>query len=214
MSESDWTLDEWNRVWRETEHERPEYAGDKSSWRIAAARTRSPEDGDWWFTSGYKFYRNWINWRNANPQYEIARTAEGYLGIELEMQPVINDVVVKMYVDRVFVNKDTGEYFIVDLKTGKRTPHSHLQLGFYSYGLRKVYGIHATTGYYWMARQGELSRPFDLADLTDDKVEALVNMFDTARKNDIFIPNFDHCNMCGLKSACEWVTTNREEDDE
>ena len=67
-----------------------------------------------------------------------------------------------MVADRVFWNKDTGEYVIVDLKTGKNVPDSSLQLGFYAYGLRKVYGIDAKVGYYWMARKGELSQPFDL----------------------------------------------------
>ena len=186
-------LEQWNLWWNATADERPEYRGDRSKWRVAAARTRSPEDGDWWYTNGFKFYKNCI---------------------ELEMNPVIDGIMVKMFLDRVFLDTNTGEYIIVDLKTGKRVPGSSLQLAFYSYGLRKIYGIHATTGYYWMARKGELSQAFDLADMTDDKIEALVSMFDRARKDNIYLPNFDHCNMCGLSSACEWTTKQEQESDD
>jgi hypothetical protein len=45
-------LEQWNLWWNATAEERPEYKGDRSKWRVAAARTRSPEDGDWWYTNG------------------------------------------------------------------------------------------------------------------------------------------------------------------
>jgi hypothetical protein len=205
-------LDDWKLWWKETESERPEYdLSTSSTWRVAS-KYRNPEDGDWWFTNGYKFYENWVEWRWANPHMVIAQTKEDkpQLCIELEMNPVINGVTVKMYLDRVFYDTNNSEYVIVDVKTGKTTPKSSLQLAFYSYGLRKVYGIEATKGYYWMAREGELSQPFDLAGMDDDKIETLVNMFDLARKNNIFLPNFDHCNMCGYSAQCEWYQTKGE----
>ena len=206
-------LDQWNLWWKETEKERPEYdLSTSANWRVAS-KFRNPEDKDWWYTNGYKFFNNWVEWRKKNPQMVIARMPNDEIGIELELIPTIDNIELKMYVDRVFWDKSTGEHVIVDLKTGKRTPHSSLQLAFYSYGLRKVHGIHATRGYYWMARKGELSEPLDLADMTDDKIEALVSMFDRARKDNIFIPNFDHCNMCGLSAACEWTTTREEQDE-
>lgn len=197
-------LEDWKLWWKETEKERPEYdLSTSSSWRVAS-KVRNPEDGDWWFTNGYKFYENWVNWRQANPHMTIARVGDGTIGIELELLPKVDDVVIKMYVDRVFWDKSTGTHVIVDLKTGKYTPQSSLQLGFYAYGLRKVYGIEATQGYYWMARKGELSSAFNLAAYSDDKIETLVRTFDKARKEKIFLPNFDACNMCGITAHCEW----------
>ena len=198
-------FEHWNTWWQATRDEREEYSSDTSNWRVASPK-RNPEDGDWWYTHGYKFFTNWVEWRKSNPHLELARTENGDIGIELEMNPVIEGVTVKMYLDRVFWDKSTGEYIIVDIKTGKRTPTSSLQLAFYSYGLRKIYGIVANKGYYWMARKGELSEAFDLADMTDDKVESLVVMFDKARKSNIFLPNFNHCGMCGLSASCEWTT--------
>jgi len=197
-------LDQWKQWWSETEKEKAEYdLSTSSEWRVASPR-RNPEDGDWWFTNGYKFFEAWVDWRDANKHMELARTSEGHIAIELEMAPVINGVTVKMFLDRVFIDKRTGEYVIVDLKTGKTTPQSSLQLGFYAYGLRKVYGIHATTGAYWMARKGELSQPFNLVAYSDDKIELLVSMFDKARKESLFLPNYNSCNMCGYTAQCEW----------
>ena len=197
-------LDQWKQWWDETQKERPEYdLTDTSHWRVAS-KYRNPEDQDWWFTNGYKFYENWVDWRKANPHLELAVVHTGELAIELEMNPSVNGVVVKMFCDRVFQDKNTGEYIIVDLKTGKNTPQSTLQLGFYAYGLRKVYGIEATKGAYWMARKGELSPTVNLAAYDDSKIESLVSMFDKARREKIFLPNFDACNMCGITAHCEW----------
>jgi len=199
-------LDDWNIWWNETEKERAEYdRKNTSNWRVASAR-RNPEDGDWWYTNGYKFYQAWVDWRKANPHMQIARTPDGTLGVELEMSPKVDGVAIKMFIDRLFYDTIKGEYAIVDLKTGKTTPSSSLQLAFYSYGLRKTYGIEANVGYYWMARKGELSEPFNLADMTDDKIELLVTMFDKARREHLFLPNFSACNMCGYSATCEWKT--------
>ena len=197
-------LDDWKLWWQETENERPEYkTTDKSSWRVAS-KYRNPEDEDWWFTNGYKFYENWVEWRQTNQHMKIARVNDGTIGVELEITTKIQRTTVKMVVDRVFWDTSIGSHVIVDLKTGKNTPQSSLQLGFYAYGLRKTYGIEATHGYYWMARKGELSTAFNLAPYSDDKIEMLVSTFDKARKEQIFLPNFDSCNMCGVTAHCEW----------
>lgn len=205
-------LDDWKLWWAETANERAEYQGDRSGWRVASPR-RNPEDGDWWFTNGYKFYERWVDWRKANPHMKIAELSDGTLAVEMEASPYVGEVEVKMFIDRVFYDTEREEYAIVDLKTGKTTPTSALQLAFYSYGLRKVYGLEVTKGYYWMARKGELSEPFDLADYTDSKIETLVTMFDTARKAHIFVPNFNHCKMCGLKDVCDWYVQPKENDE-
>jgi len=200
-------LEHWNQWWNATAHERDEYdLTDTSNWRMAAMKTRNPEDGDWWYTNGYKFLENWIQWREENTHMSIAMLNDGTPAIELELAPVVNGVTIKMAVDRVFYDSHNKEYVIVDLKTGKTTPQSSLQLGFYAYGIRKQFGLNITKGYYWMARKGDLSPSHDLADMTDSKVETLVDMFDRARKSGIFLPNFDQCNMCGYTASCEWYT--------
>lgn len=197
-------LEDWKLWWDETQKERPEYDLKSSdTWRVAS-KYRNPEDKDWWFTNGYKFYESWVDWRKANPHMSIARTSDGVLAVELEASVKISGVEVKMFIDRVFYDENTKQYVIVDLKTGKNVPKSKLQLGFYSYGLRHLYGIDAQVGAYWMARQGGLTQYFNLAAYDDSKIESLVSMFDKARKENIFIPNYDACNMCGFTATCEW----------
>ena len=197
----------WKNTWAATEHERKEYdLSTSESWRVAAARTRNPEDGDWWFTNGYKFLANWVEWREENDHLQIYKLPSGQPAIELDMTPEINGVTVKMSIDRVMWNDDRKEAIIIDLKTGKSTPSSGLQLGFYAYGMRKVHGVDIKRGYYWNARRMELSEPFDLAVYSDSKIETLVTMFEKARQENIFMPNFNHCVMCGYKDICEWNT--------
>ena len=196
-------LDHWKKWWDETANERTEYQGDRKGWRVASP-WRSPENGDWWFTNGFKMYERWVKWRQENPHLIIPYLDGVNPAIEVEASPVVNGITVKMFIDRVFFDTTTGEYAIIDLKTGKTKITSSLQLGFYAYGLRKVYGLEVTKGYYWMARKGELSDPFYLDEYTDDKIETLIDMFDKARKAGIFIPNFNHCKMCGMTDSCEW----------
>ena len=133
-------LQDWNKWWSATEQERPEYdLSNTDNWRVAAAKSRSPEDKDWWYTNGYKFYENWIKWRKLNPHLSIALLNDGTQAIELEMAPVVKGVTIKMAIDRVFYDSSTEEYLIVDLKTGKNMPQSHLQLEMYAFGLRNQF---------------------------------------------------------------------------
>ena len=102
-------LNEWNYSWSETEKERPEYnLTDTSEWRVAS-KYRNPEDKDWWYTNGYKFFENWVTWRKDNPHMKIITTADNQLGIELGMEPTVNGVKIKMVIDRVFFNEKTKE---------------------------------------------------------------------------------------------------------
>ena len=202
-------LDIWNQAWSSVAQERGNNLEDTSQWRKSAAKTRSPEDGDWWFTNGYRFLDNWVTWRKNNPQWKIA-LVNNEPAIEVAANAWVGEVQVKMVIDRVLYNTDTNQYAIVDLKTGKKTPTMSLQLGFYSYGLRKVYNLDIKDGYYWNARMGELSMPFDLAAYSDSKIETMVQMFDTARKSGIYMPNYDHCKMCGYKDSCTWYIEEKE----
>lgn len=206
-------IDIWNTTWRETERQREEYDLTKSdTWRVAAAKTRNPEDGDWWYTTGYKFLENWVSWRESYPNIKVYMVDDKTPGIELEMAPVVAGTKVKMSIDRLMVDEATGELMIIDLKTGKNHPRSGLQLGFYAYGLRHTYGINVDVGYYWNARKIELSQPFNLADYTDSKIETLVSMFQKARKEGIFLPNFDSCMMCGFVDTCIWQPTKEKDE--
>lgn len=169
---------------------------------IRAANPRAPEGGEWWDTNGPEMVAQWIRFRQYS-NWRIWTTPENVPAVEIELAINVGDTFIKMAIDRVMVTP-SGELCIVDLKTGRRTPTSTLQLGFYRYGLKKIYGIEINTGYYWMARQAVMSDAVDLSDYTDEKIEYLVTAFDKARKAHSFIPNTSTCNMCGYTQECIW----------
>ena len=126
---------------------------DFSKARVAGRSTKANpdrEDAVWWMNQGSIWVDNYIMWRKNNPDWKIWRTPQGAKAIEIELNPVIADVPVKMVIDRVF--EVNGQLVIVDLKTSARRPVSDLQLGFYKVGLEMQFGIEVNLGNYWMSR--------------------------------------------------------------
>jgi len=192
-------VDLWNQVkesvYQDTIHSRG------SAGTIRAANPRSPEDKAWWDKNGVEMVANYIRFREYGG-WQVAMI-NGEPAVEIELQVPVGDTFIKMAIDRVMVDPQ-GNYCIVDLKTGRRVPESTLQLGFYRYGLKKVYGIDINIGYYWMARQSTMTDAIDLSDYTEKKIEYLVTAFDNARKAHSFIPNTSNCKMCGYTMHCIW----------
>lgn len=184
----------------------------RGSTDVRSANPRSPENLDWWNKEGPELAANWMRFREHSP-WQIWITPDGIPAIELEMHVEVNDVMVKMVLDRVMVN-DQGELIIVDLKTGRRTPQSTLQLGFYRYGLWKTFDILVDKGAYWMARSAAMTDTVSLSEYTPEKIEYLIQAFDNARKAGAFIPNTSSCGMCGYTMHCEWYVPKGEKTSE
>jgi hypothetical protein len=150
---------------------------------------------------------NYISWRKSNTNWKIWKTPQGARAIEIELNPVIADVPVKMVIDRVF--EVDGELIIVDLKTSARRPISDLQLGFYKVGLEMMLGVKVNQGNYWMSRDSGTGEMIDLSRYTVDMLEYLVSGFDKARKAGIFLPNLSSCSFCGLTEHCTFTKENK-----
>lgn len=193
----------WSTAWDNTETEFRQRLGDDGfAQPFRSANPRRPEDKAWWYSNGIEMFKNWINWRDKN-KWSVWTLPSGEPAIELAMNIKLDGVQVKMTLDRVMVT-DTGELMVVDIKTGARTPTSTLQLGFYAVGIEVLHGVRPTLGAYWMARKEDITPPVNLDFYTVDRITTLVSNFDKARKNNIYIPNFSHCNLCGYKNDCEW----------
>lgn len=161
------------------------------------------EDSRWWNTTGPEWLEQYITWRKNNSNWKIWVTPDGEPAIELGIITKIADVDVKMVVDRVF--EVDGQLVVVDLKTSQRTPSNTLQLGFYKIGLEKAYGIEIPYGNYYMSRTGGTGTMIDLSSYTYEKIEYMIEKFDTARKAGLFLPNTNNCNvLCGLTEHCEF----------
>lgn len=195
------TVNLWAEAWaRETKDL------DLDNARVAGRATKAnpnKEDANWWNEQGPIWVEQYIMWRKNNPDWKIWRTPQGVKAIELELNPTIADVPVKMVIDRVF--EVNGELVILDLKTSSRRPTSFLQLGFYKIGLEQTFGIKVNLGNYWMSREAGTGEMIDLSNYTYDKLEFMVANFDKARKSGIFLPNLSSCSFCGLTEHCTFT---------
>lgn len=177
--------------------------------RAGRATVANPnkEDGNWWNTQGSVWVDNYILWRKNNPSWKIWTTPQGARAIELQFNPVIAGVTIKMIIDRIF--EVDGKLVIVDLKTSARRPTSDLQLGFYKVGLEQALGIEINTGNYWMSRESGTGDMIDLSRYTLDTLEYFAEGFDKARKAGIFLPNLSSCNFCGLTEHCQFTAKEK-----
>ena len=177
--------------------------------RAGRATVANPnkEDGNWWNTQGSIWVDNYILWRKNNPTWKIWTTPQGARAIELQLNPVIAGVTIKMVIDRIF--EVDGKLVIVDLKTSVRRPTSDLQLGFYKVGLEQTLGIEINTGNYWMSRESGTGDMIDLSRYTLDTLEYFAEGFDKARKAGIFLPNLSSCNFCGLTEHCQFTAKEK-----
>ena len=177
--------------------------------RAGRATVANPnkEDGNWWNTQGSIWVDNYILWRKNNPTWKIWTTPQGARAIELQLNPVIAGVTIKMIIDRIF--EVDGKLVIVDLKTSAKRPTSDLQLGFYKVGLEQTLGIEINTGNYWMSRESGTGDMIDLSRYTLDTLEYFAEGFDKARKAGIFLPNLSSCNFCGLTEHCQFTAKEK-----
>ena len=179
---------------------------DLTNARVGGRATKAnpnKEDVSFWQGAGPRWVEGYIQWRKANPNWKIWTAPDGNPGIELALTPVVNDVQVKMIIDRVF--EVNGELVIVDLKTSQNTPTSSLQLGFYKLGIERTFGVKVKWGTYYMSRGNNVSEMVDLSEYTDEKMEYLVETFDKSLKAGLFLPNTNSCQyMCGLTEYCQF----------
>jgi len=199
----------WTQAWNlEVEeilkYQEPNF--DIANLRQSVRTTKANPDGEnatWWFENGKKFLNSWIQWR-ANSGWEIWQTPQGVPAIELMLEIETGGVNLKGAVDRVFVTPQ-NEIIVVDLKTGLRTPQSDLQLQVYACMLERATGVRPDYGVYWMARQGGTSTPTKLDKFTLQKLDEMVSLFQKARENNLYLPNFESCKMCSVQEYCYWV---------
>lgn len=167
----------------------------------ASKQYPNKEDGAWWQEHGPAQVEAWVKWRAENPNLQLA-TIEGVPAIEVGVEYVFGDVHLRGFIDRIFQDQDSGELLIVDLKTGRTTPGSPLQLDFYRLALQRSLGITATYGAYWMSRQGSLSNIHTLNTSLERIEDWLTDAASMIRQN-LFIPHVTSmCGSCGVKDFC------------
>ena len=182
----------WNKVWFEQVKQDEEINGDMSAWQYAKR-----EDMSWWYGEGIWMLDRWIAFRQNG-----WNVYEDFVEKEYEIQ--IEDATVKMAIDRVMTDFE-GNRVLLDIKTGASSQRHPLQLAVYAWALEKQ-GITVDKAGFWDARTGNISL-WNLQNLHAERIEDMLNTFDKARKETIFLPNLSNCGRCGVMSACKYVNS-------
>jgi CRISPR/Cas system-associated exonuclease Cas4 (RecB family) len=162
------------------------------------------ENWTWWRDAGQSMALEYVDWRENNTHLEIMEI-DGRDMIEAEFLPILEGVAVKMYLDRLFVDTNTGSAIIVDLKTGATTPPD-LQLGVYRVGVQKLLGLTVDYGAFYKARQAGLGVPIEITRWTEAVVGQLFAELDYAIKQEMFLPSITRdCGSCGVRPFCPYM---------
>ena len=183
----------WNKVWYEQVKEDEALNGVMNTWQFAKR-----EDMSWWYGEGLWMLDRWIAFRqNGWNVYQDF--------VEKEYEIEIDDATVKMAIDRVMTDFE-GNRVLLDIKTGASSQRHPLQLAVYAWALEKQ-GITVDKAGFWDARTGHISL-WNLSNLHSERIEDMLNTFDKARKETIFLPNLSNCGRCGVTSFCKYVNSN------
>lgn len=187
------------------EDELSEYPPD-TEWMSAGRPSKAHphgEDADWWRESGPGFVRNWMEWREGNPGWELWVAPDGQLGVELALNLDIAGEPIKLFIDRVF--DVDGRLIIVDLKSGGRNPEdADIQLGLYKVAVETAWPeVSIAGGAYWNARQGKLDEVASLAHFTPSYIATLARRVRSIRKVGAYLPSPGSlCRSCGVGRFC------------
>jgi len=159
------------------------------------------KDRDWWLIRGPEMVQAYIDWR-ALTKWEIPTMPDGAPAIEVRVPAQFAGRDQLGFIDRVFILPD-GRVLIVDLKTGN-LPSTRLQLGTYAVALRKLWGIDADVGTFWLGKTGDIVTP--LTDLTQYSEEFVDHQFEMAWRGieaGVFLPSpSSMCRGCSVHEFC------------
>jgi len=169
------------------------------------------KDYDWWMHYGPIYVDRWTTWRKRHTEYEIA-TINGQPGIEYPVEATLNhDTRVVGYIDRILHNPATGEYTILDLKTGA-IPQGNLQLYTYRHLLHLKDDIQPAYGMFWTpshkTASGDTNTGYDTGPIPLDTEAArhIGVMYTSAMQgiaNNVFIPHVTPmCKGCPVRDSC------------
>ncbi|MGW9170139.1 RecB family exonuclease [Streptomyces decoyicus] len=172
---------------------------DISTWLSAG---RGPaEDIEHRYKVGQEQTRHYAEWSREN-NTKIWTDPKGRPGIELSFTVEFGGVSVRGFIDQLIAMPD-GSVRPRDLKTG--STKSHFQLETYGLAVRKFYGVEVNAADWYLAKEGRLSRPVKLDQVTEDQVGERYAAMDAGVKAGRYPaqPGY-HCRFCDVSHACSF----------
>ena len=173
-------------------------------WRRGGRATKEypdKEDKAWWDANGFKMFEDFVL-AFKNNGWKVWTAPDGKPGIELPFEVMFGDVPIKGFADLIFENVD-GSLTVVDLKTGKSTPDSAMQLGVYASCIEMIYGIRPQYGAYYSARSATLEPSEGMERWSIPVLTELFSQFERGLQAEIFLPNIGmSCSTCGVRDYC------------
>lgn len=175
-------------------------------WRVTGKPSKAfpnKEDYYWWMANGPIFVENWHRFLRNSP-FHIAILPNDEYAVEFSLDAELGGAPFKGYVDRVLEDPQ-GNLYIVDLKSGVRTPKPN-QLRDYRIVMRRIFGDEflPSRGFYFMNRTGMMSDIHNLAAMDDGAAEHEYAQAWTGIQNGVFVPNTTSgwCSSCDVAKYC------------
>lgn len=168
---------------------------DHKSW-LSGGSPEDPDQGDAWNEIGPRCIENWKGFTS-----EVFQVTD----IELDVTCTLpgSSLPTKGFIDRLGEHVDHGR-MIIDIKTGKNKPKDKgLQLGVYAALLAVSTGEIVTKGAYFMAREGKLSKVYDLTPYTPERAGAKFEAVASEVSAGKFPAKVEYsCRFCDQKLNC------------
>ncbi|MCT6776118.1 PD-(D/E)XK nuclease family protein [Streptomyces sp. CS7] len=177
---------------------------DTDRW-MSAGRYTGGEDIERRYHLGMEQTAAYVEWSKANRPALWTEPYKQEPALELSFMVELGGVPVRGFIDQALDEGD-GSVRVRDLKTG--TMKSKFQLQTYSVAVRKLWGVAVTKADWYLARDGRLSRPLKVGEVSEDEIGQRFADMDAAVKRGDFPanPGFD-CRFCDVSHACVFFST-------
>lgn len=167
---------------------------------LAAGRYTGGEDIERRYVLGMEQTAAYVEWSLKNQPAIWTVPADSEPGLELSFMVELGGVKVRGFIDQAL---EEGEETVRvrDLKTG--TMKSKFQLKTYSVAMRKQWDVNVESADWYLAKDGRLSRPLKVGEVSEDEIGQRFADMDAGVKRGDFPanPGFD-CRFCDVSHAC------------
>ncbi|WP_063793996.1 RecB family exonuclease [Streptomyces graminilatus] len=169
---------------------------------LSAGRYSGGEDIERRYALGQKQTAYYVEWAKEKGPV-IWKTPDGVPALELYFMVELGGVQVRGYIDQLVTVKDAVRPR--DLKTGSMK--SKFQLQTYGIAVRELYGVEVNDADWYLAKDGRLSRPVKLDQVSADELGERYAAMDAGVKAGSFParPGYD-CRFCDVAHACSFFS--------